>query len=271
MSINSLLSSLQSFGGTQRAGLLSSDRTQSYSANGSLAALIAKRSKYRKKTGLTDAGVTDSADSVDASSLADATAAPAADAGQAAQQDPKAQAAEKLAQNKRLEGSLSEVLNYVTDTYGTSAAQAMRGVILNKLGDQDVTEDSLGKAMLSGISFIDHQFGIAQGDKFMAKINDSLNGAMNSFFDNGSSEVFFDAAKTDTAFLVDRVAIAADKVSKDIADAVTDMMDDGADAQAARRRKKLARRGYGPQAYDQQGQAVNSQTYASGQAVDVAA
>ncbi len=90
-----------------------------------------------------------------------------------------------------LANGLSSAIQYIKERHGEQAGTAVMGLVHQSLGDGEVTEESLGNALLEGIKFLDRNFGIAEGDAFMAELNDGgLNSAINEFFDNGLNERF---------------------------------------------------------------------------------
>ena len=92
---------------------------------------------------------------------------------------------------QELEQALSDTVQHISDTFGGKAATAMMGIVYKRLGNEAVTEYSLGQAMLDVTRFIDSSFGIDKGDAFLAHLNGDLNKSLNAFFDNGKNEEFF--------------------------------------------------------------------------------
>ncbi|GFM34726.1 hypothetical protein LN040_12820 [Desulfovibrio subterraneus] len=92
-----------------------------------------------------------------------------------------------------LAGSLQRTVEFVQERYGKHAATAVMGMVYNRIGNGEVTEESLGAGLLDSVKFIDRNFGMAEGDNLMNFLNDDLNAEMNDFFDNGLEERFFAA------------------------------------------------------------------------------
>lgn len=90
----------------------------------------------------------------------------------------------------KLESALAGSIDYIADKFGNAAATTAMGIILKRVGDGPVDEQSLGNGFLSAIKFVDQQFGVEQGDKFINELNGSLNESLNAFFDNGLNEKF---------------------------------------------------------------------------------
>jgi hypothetical protein len=90
-----------------------------------------------------------------------------------------------------LADSMTRTVDFVRDRFGAQAATAFMGVVAAGVGQGAVTEESMGKAMLSGIRMIDSNYGIAAGDELMANLNGDLNNAVNAYFDNGQNEVIY--------------------------------------------------------------------------------
>lgn len=97
---------------------------------------------------------------------------------------------EKTTQLQKLEKSLGGTVKYMADAHGERAASAMMGIAYKRLGDGEITEQTLGDAFLDVTKFIDANFGVSKGDAFMEHLNGSLNDSMNELFDNGLSEKF---------------------------------------------------------------------------------
>lgn len=98
---------------------------------------------------------------------------------------------EKSARLQQLESALADTVAYMAEQHGEQAGAALMGIVYKRLGNGEVTEESLGNAFLDVTRFIDAAFGIAKGDAFLEHLNGDLNNSLNAFFDNGSNEVFF--------------------------------------------------------------------------------
>lgn len=99
-------------------------------------------------------------------------------------------AKEKEAQAKQLESALSGTVKYMADTFGEKAGTAMMALVYKRIGNGEVTEESLGSAFLDVTRFIDKNFGIDKGDAFIDHLNGTLNDSLNAYFDNGAAERF---------------------------------------------------------------------------------
>ncbi len=127
-----------------------------------------------------------------------------------------------------LAGSLQRTVEYVQDRYGTQAGTAVMGMIYNKIGNGEVTEESLGSGLLDSVKFIDRNFGMTEGDSFMSFLNNDLNEEMNTFFDNGLEERFF-AASPGTTSLTQSISTAlstvSDSAGKETADSILSLIE----------------------------------------------
>ena len=112
------------------------------------------------------------------------------DAGAVQAENASPDATEKTAQLQKLEKALGGTVAYMANKHGEKAASAMIGLVYKRLGEENITEQSLGNAFLDVTRFIDANFGTAEGDAFMAHLNSSLNDSLNEFFDNGLNETF---------------------------------------------------------------------------------
>lgn len=113
-----------------------------------------------------------------------------------------------------LAGALQRTVEHVQERYGKEAATAVMGMMYSRIAEGGVTEDSLGKGLLDSVRFIDRNFGMAEGDAFMAELNGDLNEQMNAYFDNGLSERFF-AATPGTASISQSFSTALATVAKE--------------------------------------------------------
>lgn len=94
------------------------------------------------------------------------------------------------ARREQLAASLEDAMRHVADAHGDRAATAFMGLVMKRLGDGSVSEESLGNGLLDGLRFIDRQFGTAAGDSLIARFNGGLNDSINGFFGNGHDELF---------------------------------------------------------------------------------
>ncbi len=127
-----------------------------------------------------------------------------------------------------LEASLQRAAAHVADKYGKEAATAVMGMVYKGIGSGEVTEESLGAGLLDAVRFIDSNFGMAEGDDFMAFLNDDLNAEMNDYFDNGLTERFF-ASAPGTESIAQSVSSALSMVTdtsgKDTADGILALLE----------------------------------------------
>lgn len=91
---------------------------------------------------------------------------------------------------QQLAASLEDAMRHVADAHGDRAATAFMGLVMKRIGDGTVNEESLGNGLLDGLRFIDRQFGTAAGDSLIARFNGGLNDSLNGFFGNGHDELF---------------------------------------------------------------------------------
>ena len=89
-----------------------------------------------------------------------------------------------------LQQSLEGTMRYLTETHGKSAATAAMGLIYKSIGNDTVTEETLGNALFDVTRFIDANYGFSEGDNFIHHLNSDLNTSMNALFDNGLNEEF---------------------------------------------------------------------------------
>ncbi|MDL2307012.1 hypothetical protein LJC48_03170 [Desulfovibrio sp. OttesenSCG-928-C06] len=139
--------------------------------------------------------------------------------------------ADKQAQLQKLESSIKSTVDYIADKHGEKAGTAVMGIMLKRLGEEDITEENLGDAFLDAIRFVDKNFGIEAGDEFMSHLNGSLNDSLNEFFDNGFSEQFIAVTngKVNAAQTLDTGA-NSQKVAEQYTDAVLQILKDGRNA-----------------------------------------
>lgn len=130
-----------------------------------------------------------------------------------------------------LQAALAATVDFVREKHGNAAATAVMGIVFKGVGDGSGGEDALGNALVSSLTFIDRNFGIASGDAAMAQFNGSLNNAVNTYFQNGKTERFHAAG--DAAGAAGQVqsipASALSSVSegfgRDTAETVADILD----------------------------------------------
>ncbi|MEA4856415.1 hypothetical protein [Solidesulfovibrio sp.] len=129
-----------------------------------------------------------------------------------------------------LESSLADVIDTVRKRHGDAAATAVMGIVEKGVGDGGGGEDALGNALVSALTFIDRNFGIASGDAAMATFNGALNDAVNGYFQNGHDELFYasDGTGGATAQVRDVLSQALDAVAQrfgeETSQAISDLM-----------------------------------------------
>ena len=89
-----------------------------------------------------------------------------------------------------LAAALVDTMDYIGDEFGADAATAAMGIVYSRVGNGDITEDSLGKGLLDVVRLIDRTFGFEGGDKLLNRFNGDLNDTLNEYFDNGLTEQF---------------------------------------------------------------------------------
>ncbi len=89
-----------------------------------------------------------------------------------------------------LRDSLASTLDWVRDRFGDETATAAAGMVMAAT-DGTVDEQALGNGLLDVLRFIDRTQGVAAGDEAIARFNTGINSQLNSYFDNGQSELFY--------------------------------------------------------------------------------
>ncbi|MBQ4133013.1 MAG: hypothetical protein IJD04_04675 [Desulfovibrionaceae bacterium] len=164
--------------------------------------------------------------------------------------------------NKNLDGlqtSLENTINAIASRHGAQAANEVMNIVYQNIGS-DVGEESLGQGFVNAIRFIDRNFGIDQGNQLMSELNSGVNKEINSYFNNGNEEVFFNAASPSSALRTAKAFMkqtdgmfdkAFENAGADIPAAITDpeeMEEMMLEAQA----KRMLARGEIPPAYLQE-------------------
>jgi len=118
------------------------------------------------------------------------------------------------AKGAALAASLADAVDLIRERYGSDAATATMGLVLQNVGEGALTEENLGNGLVAALKFIDRNLGTAAGDQVMATFNGSLNEAMNRYFENGHEELFV-AVEDGVASFGTPVAATLEKVDAD--------------------------------------------------------
>lgn len=121
------------------------------------------------------------------------------------------------AKGAALAASLADAVDFIREEYGSDAATATMGLVLQNVGDGALTEDNLGDGLVAALKFIDRNLGTAAGDRVMARFNGSLNDSMNSYFENGHEELFV-AVQGGTVSFGAGTALTMDQLAGEAAD-----------------------------------------------------
>lgn len=138
------------------------------------------------------------------------TATDADQAGDGSGEGPDA----KDAKGAALAASLADAVDFIRERYGSDAATATMGLVLQNVGDGALTEENLSDGLVAALKFIDRNLGTAAGDRVMATFNGSLNEAMNRYFENGREELFVAVEDGVTSF-GSPAAVTLEKVDED--------------------------------------------------------
>ncbi len=158
------------------------------------------------------------------------------DAQQAARNEQPAASEQPAAGPPRDSGALADALATALETVGQRLGQptatASIGLLARRLGQGEITEDTLAQGLLDVLRLVDRTFGTAEGDALMATFNGGLNRALNDYFDNGLREVFYAAAPgagaTSPAQAVPGlVAQLRESLGRDAADMVAQILEQG--------------------------------------------
>ena len=133
---------------------------------------------------------------------------------------------EKRAQLQKLEEALSGSVAYMRGKHGEKAANVMIALVYKRLGSEEINEQTLGDAFLDVTRFIDKNFGTSAGDAFMAHLNGSLNDTMNTFFDNGQSEIFMVAPTSSSGGGGIDPAGLLEALTKEYTEVIKEMLED---------------------------------------------
>jgi len=118
------------------------------------------------------------------------------------------------AKGAALAASLADAVDFIRERYGSDAATATMGLVLQNVGDGALTEENLSDGLVAALKFIDRNLGTAAGDRVMATFNGSLNEAMNRYFENGREELFV-AVEDGVASFGSPAAVTLEKVDED--------------------------------------------------------
>jgi hypothetical protein len=131
-----------------------------------------------------------------------------------------------------LAASLADAVDFIREEYGSDAATATMGLVLQNVGDGALTEENLSDGLVAALKFIDRNLGTAAGDRVISKFNGSLNDSMNRYFENGHEELFVavengvtsTGAATSAALTLEAVADGDDEDSQSAEDGILAML-----------------------------------------------
>lgn len=100
--------------------------------------------------------------------------------------------ATKQRQLDELQSGIARSISYVAQKYGEEAGTTAMAIMYKRLGDTEegISEQALGQAFLDVTAFLDKNASIEAGDDFIRYLNNTVNEAMNEYFDNGLNEEF---------------------------------------------------------------------------------
>lgn len=113
----------------------------------------------------------------------------------------EAELAEYKKQTAPLKDAMAATIKFAGEEFGDKVATIVAAMLYKNAGG-GVSEESLGQGLLEAASFIDKNFGIESGDKFLAHLNNTLNPRLNNFFENGQNEVFIAVNTGDQSYTV---------------------------------------------------------------------
>ncbi|NDY57763.1 hypothetical protein G3N56_13585 [Desulfovibrio sulfodismutans] len=131
-----------------------------------------------------------------------------------------------------LAASLADAVDFIREEYGSDAATATMGLVLQNVGDGALTEENLSDGLVAALKFIDRNLGTAAGDRVISKFNGSLNDSMNRYFENGHEELFVavengvasTGAAASAALTLETVADSDDEDSQSAEDGILAML-----------------------------------------------
>ena len=91
---------------------------------------------------------------------------------------------------KALEKAFAGFFNSIVDKFGVDVGAVSQALIYKRIGEEEITEETLADGLLDTLKFIDKQFGPEAGDEMIALVNKGLNKELNAYFDNGKNEEF---------------------------------------------------------------------------------
>lgn len=91
---------------------------------------------------------------------------------------------------KALEKAFEGFFNSLVDKFGVDVGAVSQALIYKRIGEEEITEETLADGLLDTLKFIDKQFGPEAGDEMIALVNKGLNKELNAYFDNGKNEEF---------------------------------------------------------------------------------
>jgi hypothetical protein len=133
---------------------------------------------------------------------------------------------DKTVDSSALASSLENAANYIKKEFGDDASTAFMGIVIKHSGS-NVTEKSLGNALLQSVKFIDRNFGFSAGDKVMDQFNSDINKTMNDYFDNGLQEHFFAVNPNQSlgTTLQSTFSTVSEKYGQDVSDSIKSMIE----------------------------------------------
>lgn len=134
--------------------------------------------------------------------------------------------AAKGEQLRKLESSLSSLVNWMEEKHGAKAATAMMGIVYKSLGNQEVNEENLSQAFLDVTRFIDNNFGFDAGDQFLNQLNGTLNQSLNDYFDNGKNEQFFAVTNGQISGIPASPTLDASEISANMAETIMKLIEE---------------------------------------------
>lgn len=139
---------------------------------------------------------------------------------------------ESTKDSSALASALASAVETIGERLGQATATASIGLLARRLGEGEITEDTIGEGLLDVLRLVDRNFGTAEGDALMATFNGSLNRALNDYFDNGLNETFYAASSgsgggSTAQAASGLVAQMQDTLGQDAADLVAQLLEQG--------------------------------------------